>query len=361
MKQNNNKQVGVLTYHNGPNFGGFMQAWHLVHAIRGMGYQSYAVNYLHAAHQESNRIHVPLRNLNSLKARVFWFLKKRGFRNIEKAICKHPFTTDPEQVPWDSFDAMVVGSDIVWDYQNPAFGHDPAYFKGLPGQLNRPHIAYAASCGPASPEGPFPDYVRNGLPLFQAIGVRDNTTARLVHNAAGLDSTLVVDPTWLGPDPDPEWAGRPKEKYLFAYGGRFDESYGPMLRDYCHYRGWKLVSALTSCRWADKMYRSLTPFQWADLFRNAEATAIEGTLHGTLFSIKYGRPFILQNSTAIAPKIIQALERTGQTFRVREPGAITRTDLDILDAEAFPPPQVPADWLADSREFLARSLATVTA
>jgi hypothetical protein len=132
MTINEKKTVGVLTYHNGPNFGGYMQAWHLVNAIRGLGYDAAAVNYLDSAHFESNKIHIPLKDLASLKARVFWALKKRGFRNIEKEICRHPFTTDPAKVPWDQFNALVVGSDIVWDYQNPAFGHDPAYFGNSP-------------------------------------------------------------------------------------------------------------------------------------------------------------------------------------------------------------------------------------
>jgi hypothetical protein len=358
MTMSKHNGVGVLTYHNGPNFGGFMQAWHLVHAIRACGYDAHAVNYLHPAHHESNQIRIPFRGLGSLKARVFWELKKRGFRNIEPLLCKHPFTTDPASVPWDDFEALVVGSDIVWDYENPAFGHDPAYFGMLPELEGKPIMAYAASCGPANPEGPFPDYVAKGLSRFVALGVRDHATERLVSNASGRECSLVVDPTWLGDDPDPEWSDAPKGRYLFAYGGRFDDSLGPMLRDYCRARGLRLVSALTSCRWADKMYRWLTPFQWAYLFKNAETTAIVGTLHGTLFSMKYGKPFVLVNSAAISPKIAQVLERTGQTFRVFQPGTIRAEDLKMLDAGEAPPPAIPVDWKEESLAFLRQGLQT---
>lgn len=351
------KRVGVLTYHNGPNFGGFMQAWHLVHAIRKLGYEAHAVNYLHEVHQESNRIHIPLRGLSSLKARVFWQLKKHGFRNIESGLCKHPFTTDPTKVPWDEFDAFVVGSDIVWDYAQAAYGHDPAYFGMLPQLAGRPIFSFAASCGPANPEGPFPPYIGEGLKRFCGIAVRDDATRRLVKNSSGRDSTLVVDPTWLSEDPPNPWPGMPRGKYLFAYGGRFNDRFGPMLRDYCHARGWQLISALTPCRWADKMYRSLTPFQWVELFRNAEATAIVGTLHGTLFTMKYQKPFILENTPAISPKIAQVLERTEQTFRVFDPGTICAKDLAMLDAGEAPPPHIPTDWHAASWQFLKDQLA----
>lgn len=334
-----------------------MQAWHLVYAIRSLGYDAHAVNYLHATHDESNKIKIPLKNLSALKAKIFWMLKKRGFRNIEEDICRHPYTTDASKVPWDDFDAFVVGSDIVWDYANPGFGNDPAYFGEIPGLKGKPIIAYAASCGPADPEGPFPDYVREGLNRFTSIGVRDGATAKLVKNASGLESTIVVDPTWLGDDPEPKWGGLPSSKYLFAYGGRFDDKLGENLKGYCQSKGLQLVSALTSNRHADKMYRTLTPFQWVQLFRNAEATAIVGTLHGTLFTMKYGRPFVLVNTPAISPKIAQILDRTSQNFRLFEPGTITRDDLSILDWNSADPPAIPADWLADSKQFLSDSLS----
>lgn len=356
MTDSSKPRVGVLTYHNGPNFGGFMQAWHLVQAIRSLGYNAHAVNYLHQAHDKSNEIKIPLKNLSSLKANIFWALKKRGFRNIEKELCCHDYTTDSSKVPWDEFDAIVVGSDIVWDYQNSEFGHDPAYFGDIPQLKDKPMIAYAASCGPADPEGPFPDYIKDGLERFVSIGVRDGATARLVKNASGLESEIVVDPTWLGDDPSIRWAGLPSSKYLFAYGGHINPVMGSHLKSYCEEHGLQLVSALTSNRHADKMYRTLTPFQWVQLFENSEATAIVGTLHGTLFTMKYGRPFVLVNSPAISPKIAQILDRTSQNFRLFEPDTITREDLSILDPANAEPPCIPSDWLLNSQQFLANSL-----
>ncbi len=358
MTPRDSKCVGVLTFHNGPNFGGFLQAWHLVSAIRGFGYEAHAVNYLHPRHHRKNTMRVAVRNFSTLKGRIFETLKLRGFGNIEQTICRDPFTTDPAQVPWEDYEALVVGSDIVWDYVHPDFCHDPAYFGMLTELEGKPIVAYAASCGPADPDGPFPDYVRDGLRRFGPIGVRDEATARLVRNACGRDdSTVVVDPTWLGPDPDAEWDGMPKGRYLLAYGGRIDDRTGEMLRDYCRSRRWQLVSALTRCRGADKRYHSLTPFQWAELFKHAEATAIVGTLHGTLFSIKYGRPFVLVSSPLINQKIAGILRRTGQAFRLFEPGALKAEDLRILDPGQAPAPELPAAWRDESRKFLADAVA----
>ncbi|YCM42406.1 polysaccharide pyruvyl transferase family protein [Verrucomicrobiaceae bacterium 227] len=351
-------RIGVLTYHNGPNFGGFLQAWHLVHAIRALGYEAHAVNYLHKTHHESNQINIPLRNLSSLKGKIFWMLKKRGFRNIEDDLCRHPFVSDSSKVPWDDFDAFVVGSDVVWDYSTDSFGCDPVYFGGAAGLAGKPMIAYAASCGPADPKGPFPDHIKNGLERFTSIGVRDEATANLVKNASGRDSELVVDPTWLSPDPPSESVLNIKGKYLFAYGGNISIQQSRDLLDYCRSRNLLLVSALSKLPDADKMFRTLTPFQWVELFKNAEATFISGTLHGTIYSMKYGRPFILANAPATSAKIREILLRTSQNFRLFEPGEISPEDLSkLLDPKAVQAPELPASWISQSKKFLGKSLS----
>ena len=361
MTAKSRPRIGVLTYHNGPNFGGFLQAWHLVHAIRALGYEAHAVNYLHATHHESNQIKIPLKNLSSVKAKIFWMLKRRGFCNIEDDLCKHPFVSDASKVPWDDFDAFVVGSDVVWDYSCENYGHDPVYFGGISGLKDKPIIAYAASCGPSDPQGPFPDYIRNGLKNFTSIGVRDEATANLVREASGLDSELVVDPTWLAPDPPSKSPLKPKGKYLFAYGGNISAQQSADLSDYCRSRNLLLISALSRCSGADKMYRTLTPFQWVELFKNAEATFISGTLHGTIYSMKYGRPFILANAPATSAKIKQILQRTSQDFRLFEPGEIAPDDLAILDSKLAKAPELPLSWINQSKLFLERSLSRCVA
>jgi hypothetical protein len=350
------RKIGVLTFHNGPNFGGYLQAWHMVHAVRALGHDCYAVNYLHEAHHEANKIRIPLRSVAALKGRIFWALKNRPFKGIGDTLCDDPFTTNAEDVPWSAFDGFVVGSDIVWDYQEPRFGHDPAYFGMLPGQEGKPMVAYAASCGPASPEGPFPDFVEAGLRRFEHIGVRDPATAELVRHASGRESTLVVDPTWLADDPVPEWRRRPRGNYVFVYGGRVDEKLGVALRDHCRKRGLKLVSALTSCRWADKTYRSLHPFQWVDLFRQASAVVVQGTLHGTVYSLKFGKPFILINSGHTRAKIAGILETTNTVRRAFEPGRVSADELGLLDEPGEKLSDACGGWIRSSRDFLSQAL-----
>lgn len=356
MSSPKNLRIGVLTYHNGPNFGGFLQAWHLTHAIRALGFECHAVNYLHPRHHESNHIKISLNSTGALKAKIFWALKKHGFRKLVDSICRHSFTDVASKVPWQDFDIFVIGSDVVWDYQNPSFGHDPVYFGMNEGQDGKKMIAYAASCGPASPDGPFPAYVKEGCRKFTALGLRDPSTARLAKNAAGMESSIVVDPTWLNEDPSVNWPARPKDKYLFVYGGRFSAKLAEPIRDYAQRRGLKIVTALTSFPKPDKKYHSITPFQWVNLFRNAESVVIQGTLHGTVYSLKYGKPFILINGPNTKAKIAGILNRTGQENRAVDIDDFRSQDLELLDEKIQTADELCEDWIRESREFLEQSL-----
>lgn len=92
-------RIGVLTFHNGPNYGGFLQAWHMRNAIQQAGFRCDVVNYLHPDHVRANKVSIPLRNLAGLKTNIHWTLKRWPFRRIEKQLCTDPFTSTASDVP----------------------------------------------------------------------------------------------------------------------------------------------------------------------------------------------------------------------------------------------------------------------
>jgi hypothetical protein len=347
--------IGILTFHNGPNYGAFMQAWHLREAVRNLGEEAYIINYLHPDHVAHNTQSSPIRSLSSLKSWFHWRAKRAPFRGIADALCREPFTSNAAEVPWNQYRGILVGSDVVLDFQNPDFGRDPAYFGSLPGQGDTPFAAYAASCGKADADAELPAFV-DGLRRFTSLGVRDRTTHRLVMRATGRDATLVVDPTWLGDDPPPQRKQRPGKPYVVVYGASVGNVLGPVLSTYCKKHGFLLVSAAARCPWADITLRSLHPFDWVDLIRGAEACVISG-LHGTLYSIKYNKPFILVNNESTNQKVRLALERTGQGFRLLERAQLNVETIGLLEPEGGALPDLPTDWIAQSKDFLADSFA----
>ena len=351
-------RVGILTFHNGPNYGAFMQAWHLRTAIRSLGFEASTINYLHNTHIESNRRWVRVRDLQTLKMRIHWIMRRYPFRNVEKVLCDDPFTTNSAEVPWSKYETLVVGSDIVWDFQDPEFGHDPAYFDTLAGQRECRMVSYAASCGPASTEGELPSYC-NGLQRFMALGVRDSASVNLVKRVTGREASLVVDPTWLQPDPEGSWLRAPDKGYILIYGTGMPEDFALSLRKYCDQKGLKIISAAAACKIADHTYRMLSPFQWVDLIRKADGCVIGG-LHGTLYSIKYKKPFILINNARTRQKAQEALAGSNQEFRGILPENVRPEHLSLLTPDSGLPAGVPEAWRGASWDFLRNALATST-
>ena len=83
------------------------------------------------------------------------------------------------------------------DFQSEFIGHDPIYS----GQnlKSKKIISYAASCGNAKADNS-PDYVKSGVELFSAIGVRDMESLKIAKIATSqtnkkivLDTTLIYN------------------------------------------------------------------------------------------------------------------------------------------------------------------------
>lgn len=352
------KKIGILTFHKGPNYGGFLQAWHMREAIRNLGHDAEVINYQNPGHFLSEKNPFPARP--SPKTLWKWWMRKRKsapFPAFVERLCRHPFTTDHSMVEWDAYDAVVVGSDVVWDFSTPQFGHDPAFFGALPEQRQTRFVAYAASCGPADP-AKAPAYVSTGLARFAHIGVRDETTAALVSGILGRTPDLVVDPTWLQEDPPSHSCRLPLKPYALVYGGAlWNRERDQALAQWAKSSGLDVVAAASPARCADRRYHSLTPFEWSDLFRNAQVV-ITATLHGLLYSIKYGRPFAMINLPRAASKSRTVIQRLGLGERVLDPGSADGGK-ELRRVLEKPLPDTTAArglWIAESRDFLRRIL-----
>ncbi len=347
--------TGILTFHRGPNYGGFLQAWHMREAIRPMGGGATLVNYQTEAHHRGERIRLPRPTPAALKGFLLHTLKSLPFRAPVAELSDHPFTTDPARVNWSSFSEVVVGADIVWDFSNAYFGPDPSFFGAHPAQAETRFVAYAPSCGEADVEGPLPDHVSEGLGRFSAIGVRDESTARLVERVTGVSPPLVVDPTWLQDDPVVSYRKRPRQPYVLVYGHGANGARADALGAYCRGRGLKLITCAFPCRTADRTILSIGPFEWVDLFRHAEAV-VTSTFHGLLYAVKFGKPVLFMVRCPSRGKSELVVRRCGLSDRVVEEGRPFNTETLAQSLNPESPPRLPAEWIQESRSFLAKSL-----
>jgi hypothetical protein len=347
--------TGILTFHRGPNYGGFLQAWHMREAVRSLGHEATLVNYQKDFHHRMERVRLDGIHPKALKGSLLHYLKSKPFAQPVAELSDHPFRTDAAEVDWRAFDRIVVGADVVWDFSNPTHGTDPVFFGAHPSQADTSFVAYAPSCGETPVYGELPDYVVAGLNRFGAFHVRDETTAALVKKATGKESQLVVDPTWLQADPDMPYPKRPKSPYALVYGLGVDALRAAPLSGYCKKRGMKLISCAFPCPTADRFILSIDPFGWVDLFRHAECV-ITSTFHGLLYAIKYNKPVVFMDRPASRSKSKLAIELCGLEDRVIQDGAPFTEDFLAHALDPSRPTQPPAAWIAESRRLLAESL-----
>lgn len=349
--------IGILTFHRGPNYGGFLQAWHMREAIRSLGHDATLINYQAPAHHQAEQMNFPAPRPSAIKGFILHALKSQPFRKPVSELSDHPFTTDPEKIDWQRFSTVVVGADIVWNFTNKYFGSDPAFYGALPCQKDTRFVAYAPSCGDADVEGPLPDHVTEGLNRFSEFHVRDQTTAELVRKVTGKVADLVVDPTWLQDDPDVTCKSIPRDlKYILVYGEGATGNRAKVLATYAKKHGLAVVSAAFPCEATTHMLYKIDPFEWVNLFRRAEAV-VTSTFHGLLYTIKYNKPLLFMARPASRSKSKLAIERCGIADRVvEEEQPFTQAFLDHCLTQAGGC-EVPEDWRAQSLGLLRRSLA----
>jgi hypothetical protein len=348
--------TGILTFHRGPNYGGFLQAWHMREAVRSFGHDATLVNYQGARHHDTERVRFRGIKPKQLKGLALHYLKSRPFTQPVNSLSNFPFTTDPQAVPWNHFESVVVGADVVWNFTNPTHGNDPVFFGAHPTQQNTRFIAYAPSCGDTPTDTSIPDYVTTGLKRFSSIQVRDESTATLVERATGIRPPLVVDPTWLQPDLEVPCRKIPRDlKYALVYGQGATGSRAKVFGEFCKKRGLKVVSAAFPCEATTHRLQSIDPFEWVDLFRRAECV-VTSTFHGLLYAIKYNKPLIFMERPASRSKASIAIERCALHDRVVEEGQPFAPDHLHHCLSQANGCEVPEDWRKQSLDLLRASL-----
>jgi hypothetical protein len=328
-------KVGILTFHLGANYGAYLQAYCLADTIRQLGHAVEIINYQNILHHASDR----LKPWVYRRPWKLWhdFQKHRTFRRAHADLPLSKFTTNPDQVDWNAYDAIVIGSDIVWNCQLAHLGQDPAYFGQFPVACRGRLIAYAPSVGPMSPDYTVPDRVAEGLRRFHFIGARDVNTQRFVENQTGSIPPLVLDPTWLmdraerAPRPCPR---RIRQEFLLVYSFQLEGRAADAIKAFARDQGLLTVAVGYWQGWCDRNLADVDPFEWVQLFKQAKYI-LSGTFHGTLYAIREQRPFCLLANEGSDSKVSTALSLAGlQDRHTADPADIGKILLLPVDYDA---------------------------
>ena len=341
--------IGILTFHDGINHGAFFQAYSTFRFLKEQGYETEIINY-------KNRTHL----LNEYRALIVkrnpWKLvqnlkKLRKFRKAQREFKNGHVFTSPARLRSDKYDVVVIGADIVWNYQWGFLGSDPVYF-GI-GLEPRRLIAYAPSCGNLDLHKPIPDFVRNGLRRFDSIAVRDELTQSLVRKVTGDFPEIVVDPTFLCDVRGKEVEIESNRDFILVYAFGLSQRVREALKDFAKSRNMRLISIGYSNSWCDENRVAVGPFEWLGFFKCA-AYVVSSTFHGTIYAIKYRKQFVTIDNPAISSKTSSLLQRIGAESRLVNESELNealskKVSFDSVDRRLSP-------WVETSRRYLLGAL-----
>lgn len=285
-------KIGILTHQYINNYGAFLQAWALREAIAELfpNDEVQIIDYVNLKHFIINaggwfRFY---KNRESFKDWMEKIKLPRTFakaRNQEMVLSKRCFNA--KQINALDFDCIIVGSDEVWNYKDTKGNAALKFGEGL---TCKNLIAYAPSVGKTAADECVPEYVIRGIKKFKKISARDDLTEQLVCNITGTAPERVLDPTFLAEFPRAELAAKKKPYILFYYCENLPHNILNQIFSYAKEHGLAVYGAGECDKRYSEVTVNLTPFEWVEMFRNAEFV-FTGTFHGAVFSILNRRQF----------------------------------------------------------------------
>jgi len=177
-------KISILTFHNVPNFGAFLQVYALSKFISSYGHEVDIIN-LELVPPNVSTAGKTLNYINNIKFKQY----RSNFLSLTKKIDNFS--------ELDDYDLYIVGSDQVWNKDITKKNYLKYFFEGL-GE-NKNIISYAGSFGKNKwiYDTSETAQIKALLNKFNAISVRESIGAEFCTEYLSLDSEIVVDPTLL--------------------------------------------------------------------------------------------------------------------------------------------------------------------
>jgi hypothetical protein len=284
-------KIGVLTFHRCINYGSYWQARCLVEGLRAQGHDAELLDHdsPEVRHAEWRCAFRPLLPDPTILSDLPRYKRKaRAFLEAFDRLPQSPrFALDrPEEA--GAYDAVLIGSDEVWNFRHPWYGFKRIFFGD--GLRTKRLISYAASFGNHdADEGIEPAWTER-LGRFDSISVRDENSRQLVRQSLDREPTLVLDPCLQFPPPD---TGPHKKQtpYVALYGHGFPAWFGAAIRGWADERGLRIISIGYRTDWAHEQRIDAGPEEFSAFMAGAEAVATN-FFHGCVFALHHRRPFV---------------------------------------------------------------------
>lgn len=307
-------RIGVVTVHNGQNYGASLQAYALVQALRKYEENAYLIDYRTEKIEKRMKSYSEYRkgcSVQSIKYNLVLKLKevcfdskrhgvgvRRKFQLFHEMILDNKsgifYTVDELKSLNEIYDTFICGSDQIWNRKITDL--DGAFFLEF-ADTKKNTIAYAPSIGMPSEavESNDRQILKEKLQNIGHISIREENNRKLIEELAGRKCDTVVDPVLLLEYEDWEKIVNSaddvgsEEPYAFYYPVVEQPEMEKYAMKEAKRRGWKLINPRLIPTYAKlKGYTStpkseVGPAEFLKLLANAEAV-FTNSFHATVFS-----------------------------------------------------------------------------
>lgn len=276
-------KIGIVTIYDAYNYGSFLQAFAMQLFLEKQGHDVYILD--------------ARKSLKSIVAQKY--LSKSIYRTKLKLKRYIAYSKDWKLLnivkifPEIKLDAVIVGSDEVWNIKNPSFEHvEQFYGYKLP---KSKIVAYGPSLGYSTLEDyrekeELIDGIKNNFIFW---GVRDSFTEDFLYKIGVKSVDLICDPTLLICN---EWHGLEKpyeieEPFVLYYSYMDNTPFKEYILNFARINGLKVYSVGFDYKWCDRQF-IVSPLQFLYMMSKAKYV-VTSTFHGTVFSTLYKKQFVV--------------------------------------------------------------------
>jgi len=185
------KKIGILTFHDEPNYGAFLQTYALSECLKDRGFD---VEVIDLRIKETLQFSFLVKLLSPV-IRYFIFEKARK-KYLNRSKIKYYSSKEiKKNTPF--CDIYLLGSDQVWNKDVTGELKYSYFFDFLPDSI--PRLSYASSFGMDkwNFDNNETEKIKILFSKFSAVSVREKSAVVLCKHHCGINATLVVDPTLL--------------------------------------------------------------------------------------------------------------------------------------------------------------------
>ena len=304
-------KILIITYSREVNPGTFLQAYGVQYAFRQM-YPNASVDLIrhrkmYSVVQEGRESLMSGGKLAFIKAKLravprrlkYELAYRKNFNLTEKVFDFFDYDDKEFRAFAESYDLIVVGSDTILINLDRNGHYGLMWLMGI--DTNK--VLFAASAAPANftLTAKQRDDLKRSFKCFKLLGVRDKVTQKLIAEQIGMGDRVYrqYDPTFLIPESEFGLTlhirmklerTRKKQKIALVNFGIVGCPFKKEMTEFLKRQGYYTISTLYN-EDADYNLMTLSPFEWAALFRYVDLTVTE-RFHDSVFTLRNGKSVI---------------------------------------------------------------------